>query len=289
VLTIGSLFSGIGGFELGLEWAGLGPTLWQVEIDPKARLVLADHWPDVKRYEDVRTVGAATLERVDLVCGGFPCQDISSAGPRVGLAGARSGLWYEFARVVEEMRPQWVVVENVGGNGSAWVDAVRGDLERRGYATLPVPLEAADLGAPYARARIFIVGRIAGCDDEELREGGGIGWRSTSRIATPDADRAELRIEHRRVGGSHGDAAAFATEVAPDAHRGRQLQPQGREPSLRRRSSDGDRHWAAEPDVARVVSRLPGRVDRERLLGNCVVPQVAEVIGWVIREMANAR
>jgi DNA (cytosine-5)-methyltransferase 1 len=117
MLTIDSLFSGIGGLEIGLEWAGLGPVLWQVERDPFCLRKLAWRYPDAARFDDVKSVGAANLAPVDLICGGFPCQDVSSAGKRVGLAGARSGLWYEFARIVGEMRPRWVIAVRKGAWG----------------------------------------------------------------------------------------------------------------------------------------------------------------------------
>ena len=156
-MSIGSLFSGIGGLELGLERAGLGPTVWQVETDPWCRKVLAKHWPDADRsVTDVRSANAANLSPVDVVCGGFPCQDISRPGG-AGLDGHRSGLWFEFERVVRELRPGWVVVENTASNASRWIDEVRGALERSGYATLPIPIAAADCGAPHRRARIFVV------------------------------------------------------------------------------------------------------------------------------------
>jgi len=166
-MRIGSLFSGIGGLELGLEQSGLGYTTWQVEADAFCRSVLARHWPRVKRYEDVREVGRHNLEAVELICGGFPCQDISVAGRGAGLAGARSGLWYEFLRVVEELRPAWVVVENVGHGSSRWVDGARQDLELEGYETLPVPLAAKHCGAPHIRSRVFVV---AHAEREQLRE-----------------------------------------------------------------------------------------------------------------------
>ena len=133
MLTIGSLFSGIGGLELGLEWAGLGPTLWQVEQNEFCRTVLENHWPKAERFEDVREIGKSKLCTVDLVCGGFPCQDVSSAGPRTGLTGSRSGLWCEFARVVEEILPEWVVIENVKSGGGHWLDSVVRDMEQLGY------------------------------------------------------------------------------------------------------------------------------------------------------------
>ena len=117
MLTVGSLFSGIGGLELGVTAAlarvGVHSRIaWQAEINPYARAVLAKHWPDTLRFEDVRHVDAGAPP-VDLVCGGFPCQDLSIAGKRAGIDGARSGLWSEFARVVRVLRPRYVVVENV--------------------------------------------------------------------------------------------------------------------------------------------------------------------------------
>lgn len=155
-MTIGSLFSGIGGIELGLERAGLGPVKWQVEIDPWCQRVLAKHWPHAERFHDVRTVGS-DLPSVDLICGGFPCQDVSSAGARAGLDGSASGLWREYSRIVADCRPKWVVIENVASGAALWVDAVLGELERLGYSALPIPLAASDCGALHLRKRIFIV------------------------------------------------------------------------------------------------------------------------------------
>ena len=111
-LTFGSLFAGIGGFDLGLERAGM-VCKWQVEIDEYATRVLEKHWPTVRRWNDVRTFPPEGDWNVDVICGGFPCQDISVAGKGAGLAGARSGLWYEFARIIRHIRPRWVIVENV--------------------------------------------------------------------------------------------------------------------------------------------------------------------------------
>jgi DNA (cytosine-5)-methyltransferase 1 len=126
-LTIGSLFSGVGGLELGLEWAGLGPVLWQVEQNAFCRSVLAKHWPNARRYIDVRDCEAREetllgtsyrseghkLAPVDVVCGGFPCQDISVAGAGAGLEGMRSGLWFDYLRIVSAVRPRFVAIENV--------------------------------------------------------------------------------------------------------------------------------------------------------------------------------
>lgn len=155
-MTIGSLFSGIGGLELGLEWAGHGPVIWQVEKCPKLRNCLATHWPNAQRFEDIRDVGSDQLTPVDIICGGFPCQDVSSAGKRAGLTGAQSGLWSEMARVVEDCSPRWVVVENVASGALKWVDDVCEHLGKLRYACLPVPLAASDCGAWHRRRRVFL-------------------------------------------------------------------------------------------------------------------------------------
>jgi DNA (cytosine-5)-methyltransferase 1 len=155
-MTVGSLFSGIGGLELGFERAGF-TVAWQVEIDEYCRKVLAKHWPDVPRYEDIRTVGAHNLAPVDVLVGGFPCQDISNAGKRAGIEGERSGLWREYARLVRELRPRYVVVENVSALLHRGIDTVLGELAESGYDAEWQVLPAAAFGAPHLRERIFIV------------------------------------------------------------------------------------------------------------------------------------
>lgn len=262
-MTIGSLFSGIiGGLELGLEMAGVGETVWQVEIDEYCRAVLAKHWPKATRYEDVRTVGATTLAPVDLICGGFPCQDVSSAGKRAGLAGARSGLWFEFRRVVEELRPPFAVVENVASGARAWVDPVTGCLERLGYACLPIPIAAADVGAPHERSRIFIV------------------------AAHVDAQSKLACSQHAEMGS--------ASTIASDAHGAELWHESWRRIRTNRRSKAVTQHagWrASEPSMVRMVHGISRGLDRPtnriRALGNSVVPQCAEVIGHVVLELAQ--
>lgn len=160
-MTFGSLFAGVGGFDLGFERAGM-TCQWQVELDPFCRAVLAKHWPHVNRYEDVRDVGAHNLERVDVICGGFPCQDVSDAGPRVGIMGARSGLWREMERVIRELRPRYVVVENVASLLFRGIDIVIGDLAALGYDTEWDVLSACAFGAPHTRERVFIVAYAKG-------------------------------------------------------------------------------------------------------------------------------
>lgn len=156
MLTVGSLFAGIGGLDLGLERAGM-KVVWQVENDDYCKRVLAKHWPDVQRFDDVRHVGAHNLDRVDVVCGGFPCQDISNAGRRAGIDGERSGLWSAFHRIICELRPPIVLVENVAALLVRGMGRVLGDLAESGYDAEWDCIPAAAVGAPHIRERVYIV------------------------------------------------------------------------------------------------------------------------------------
>lgn len=300
MLTIGSLCSGIGGLELGLEQAGLGPVLWQCEIDPYCRAVLRRHWPNAELHEDVTQLDGSALASVGVVCFGAPCQDLSGAGKGAGLHGSRSRLVFDCLRVVSVVRPEWVVVENVASGARRWVDTVVRELEQLGYACLPVPIAAADCGAPHLRRRIFIVAHADGVGQGRLESGRKRGPRL--KASTPGA---------RSDGGSRDTANSNSV---------RKLQPEGsiseqwgradhqakiptsdsnssrREGSRPESYTRGERFasggWlSSEPDVGRVVHGLPGGLDghkrraRVRSLGNAVVPQCAEVVGWMIREL----
>jgi len=166
------LFSGIGGFGLGLHWAGMRVAAL-CEADPFCRTVLARRFPGVPIYDDVRTLSAAMLERAgvrpNLVSGGFPCQDSSLAGRGVGLAGPRTGLWREMARLIDECRPRWVVAENVPGLRSRGADRVLADLEALGYAVWPLVVGAVHAGAPHRRRRVWIVARRHAADPARPR------------------------------------------------------------------------------------------------------------------------
>lgn len=156
-LTFGSLFAGIGGFDLGFERAGMR-CLWQVEKDPFCQKVLAKHWPEVERFEDVKEVGKHNLRTVDVICGGFPCQDVSNAGSRAGiLPHTRSGLWFEYKRIICELKPRFVIVENVSALLDRGIDIVLRDLAEVVYNAEWQCIPAAYIGAPHPRDRIFIV------------------------------------------------------------------------------------------------------------------------------------
>jgi len=169
-----SLFAGIGGFDLGFESTGM-TCEGQVEIDGACNNILEKHWPNVKRYGDVKECGKHNLEQVDLICGGFPCQDVSVAGRREGLAGSKSGLWFEFYRILEELRPGWVVIENVPGllssnKGRDFATILQG-LAKLRYLSAWRILDAQYFGVAQRRRRVFIVGHLGdGCAAEVLFE-----------------------------------------------------------------------------------------------------------------------
>jgi len=182
------LFSGIGGFSLGLERAGMR-TVAFCEREPYCQAVLRKHWPDVPIYDDVRTLTADRLHAdgiaVDLICGGFPCQDISLAGKGAGLAGERSGLWREYARIIGEVRPRYVVVENVAALLGRGLGDVLGDLAALGFDAEWHCIPASAVGLPHARERVWVVAYRDG--DRQLQPDWGIsherGWSGNRREA----------------------------------------------------------------------------------------------------------
>ncbi len=151
-----SLFAGIGGFDLGLERAGM-TCVGQVEIDPYCRAVLAKHWPAVKRMEDIRDVKGDEFELPDVICGGFPCTDISVAGRGAGLDGEFSGLWYEFYRLIRAVRPRFVVLENSAALLFRGIGTILGQLADVGYDAEWRVFSAYEFGAPHERERLYLV------------------------------------------------------------------------------------------------------------------------------------
>mgnify|MGYP003558475140 FL=1 len=217
-VTIGSLFSGIGGLESGLEHATGARTLWQVERESFCRDVLARHWPDAVRYDDVRTVGAE-LAPVDVICGGFPCQDVSLAGKRAGFAGERSSLWREYRRLVALLQPRFVFAENVPGlltaRGGRDFAEVLGDLAALGFDAEWATFRASDVGAPHKRERLFV---LAYRDGDRRDAGrlplGALAAQSVARVAGPDglADAGRPppgQRESQRLPGGAVQAVAF--------------------------------------------------------------------------------
>lgn len=267
-LKVLSLFAGIGGFDLGLERTGGFEVIAQCEIDPFCRRVLAKHWPNVRQYEDVRTLTADTLRRdgiaVDVICGGFPCQDISLAGRRAGMDGDRSGLWAQYSRLVGEILPQFLIVENTPGLLSLGLDSVLADLASLGYDAEWHCIPASAVGAPHLRDRVWIVAHAGG----EQHKGGSapLSRPATSELPPADAD------------GSDGDGWASDVQVGWG----------GRAGQVASNGFARGNEWASEPAVGRVAYGVPDRLDRLRALGNAVVPQIPELIGNAILSSRRA-
>lgn len=255
-MNVLDLFSGIGGFSLGLERAGMR-TVAFCEIDPYCRRVLEKHWPSIPRYDDIRTLTADRLKAdgiaADVICGGFPCQDISSAGLKVGITGKRSGLWVEYARLIRDLRPKFVIVENVAALLARGISTVLGDLAEIGYDAEWHCISAADVGADHARERIWI-------------------------IAYPNHQGEPVGAEHDEAHGLPAlrdvDAERWQQQVAVHLARA------GRE----QESVPWDRVWPDEdsPLGMGVDDGLPQRLDRLSRLGNAVVPIIPEIIGRAI-------
>jgi len=308
---VGSLFAGIGGFELGLERTGGFETKWQCEIDPFCQKVLAKHWPNVTRFADIKEMNEVPY--VDVICGGFPCQPVSCAGKRKGSEDKR-WLWPEFYRIVCEVRPEWVLVENVPGLLSAKdADGIKGrlfagilrDLAASGYDAEWNIVSATSVGAPHLRRRVFIIGRKM---DNALRGGYQVSDRSTQ--AKQDSDwqedrlfcaagsdvahtqcterwpegsrRCEMARQDDRLQGREEDSGGFELSSQDVANT---MQPRLEERSRifsergTRTTINGCDWWAVEPGMGRVAHGVPARVDRLRSLGNAIVPQCAEFVG----------
>jgi DNA (cytosine-5)-methyltransferase 1 len=242
-VTFGSLFAGIGGLDLGLERAGM-TCKWQVEINPYACRVLAKHWPDVPRHNDIRTFpDADNLDdwrslKVDLICGGFPCQDISYAGKGAGLDSERSGLWFEYARVVRVLRPRFVLVENVSALLVRGLDVVLGDLASLGFDAEWDCLPASAFGAYHERDRLFILA---------YRQGLHLHSRHLLEESREGQTQRELGRLHRLAVATRG-----------------------------KRKNERLEH---EPRLARLVHGFPDRAHRTHASGNAVDPRVAEWLG----------
>jgi DNA (cytosine-5)-methyltransferase 1 len=295
ILTVGSLFSGIGGFDLGLERAGM-KVIWQSEIDEFASKVLKKHWPDVPNLGDITKVDWTNIERPDVICGGYPCQPFSTAGKRGGATDPRH-LWPAMFNAICLLRPRYALMENVRGHLSLGFGRVLGDLAEIGYDAEWQVIPAAAVGAPHKRDRVFIVAntdsrRRKQCEPK-TESLSGIS-SSSKRIGTNVADTNGKRLEGSRSEQQATRVARESKEMADTNGAGGwgfgSLQ-HGRENVFRKsdqlRGKNGftsGSWWEVEPNVGRVANGVSNRVDRLKGLGNAIVPQVAELVGALVVE-----
>ncbi len=296
-MKVGSLFSGIGGFDKGLEDAGF-EIAWQVENDDYCREVLKKHWPKVPCHYDITAIDWYWVQRVDLICAGWPCQPFSCAGKRQGQDDSRY-LWPEVARCLQGIRPTWFLGENVPGFLHLGFEQMCADLESLGYQAQAFAIPACAVDAPHIRQRLWVV---AHTNSDTLRAQPG-------RIESGRTSAPEPRNDGQKESVAHANGERFAErrkcngqqeksgietpqrnhasgcgEIVADT--AQQLRNGGRKagPQRRNESANGSsgRSWVAEPRVGRVANGIPHRVDRLSALGNSLVPQIAEAFGRMI-------
>ena len=303
------LFSGIGGFSHGLDKVGF-KTVAFCEMDEYCKLVLQKHWKGVKIYNDVKELKGKEIIKehgtIDIVVGGFPCQPFSVAGARKGTDDNRH-LWPEMFRIIKELKPRWVIGENVRGivsiqNGMVF-ENVCTDLEGEGYEVRAFNIPAAGVGAPHKRERIWIVANsrrtlrqgseLEGENANESKQENADQYQRSSSTSTDNVADTHTRLSNGSVeevqsGRQTFDTSSQRTDVAYTYSQRQQeqcgtesVQKEGNESQ---RSSSQARHtgWESEPDVGRVAHGLSGRVHRLKALGNSIVPKIAEEIGRAI-------
>lgn len=264
-MTHGSLFTGIGGFDLGFERAGI-ETVWQVEINPFCRKVLERHWPNVQRFSDIKE--CRELPQVDIISGGFPCQPFSRTGSRQGKDDNRY-LWPEMLRIIALVRPSFVVAENVYGflsmQDGAVLSEVYASLESEGYETLPpLVVPACAFGARHRRDRVWIIAHSIGTG---LQNGWAEGNSSLGGSGQGGQATANERTKTQESNSLYSDSRA------------RRHRPSEAEIRAGRDGIEYADAWSSEPELDRVAHGIPNRVDRLRGLGNSIVPQIAQWIG----------
>ena len=316
------LFSGIGGFSLGLETAGLANTVAFCDIDKYCHKVLNKHWPHVPIFSDIKELNYETLRsnginNIDIITGGYPCQPFSVAGLKKGEQDPRH-LWPEYFRLVKELRPTWVIGENVSGHIKLGLDTVLEDLESEGYSTRTFSISASGVGANHKRERVWIMAHsndardrtsrheINGDREKIVKE-----WQEQSQFKS---GRQSQNMENARR--SLREGTEFERTNANETKEGDANQSERSSGTSEFNVADSERerlqrseqyethtgetetqfsasqsfettglHWTIEPDVGRVAHGVPNRVDRLKSLGNSLVPQIPFLIANCIKQI----
>ena len=300
------LCSGIGGFALGFEWAGLSKPVLFCDIEPWSRKVLAKHWPDVPIAEDVKELASDPRRLVpdcDILTAGYPCQPFSVAGKQRGTEDDRH-IWPFISQIIAHKRPAWCVLENVYGHVALGLDEVLADLEAQDYAARAFIVPACAVNAPHRRDRLWIIAHTdshgepdgtinekQGCGKLVAHSSGGewpAGAKKPKVLSSMQADRAVTN----NISGRSENVADTDNEGSQGRLSGRQGAEWQGEHGHARCSGAAHRQpakdwWAVEPPVGRVAHGIPGRVDRLKGLGNAIVPQIAMQIGLTIKAVRD--
>ncbi len=319
-MKVGSLFSGIGGIEIGFEKQGF-TTEWFVEYEPYAKEILKKRFPNTKIYDDITKVDFETVPKVDILTGGFPCQDISNAGKRAGIEGSRSSLWKYYLKAIRILRPKFALIENVSALAKRGLNVVLADLAEIGYDAEWYNLSASAVGASHKRERIFILAypvndtdrtykgkkgeeeSISGISGQTRRPRLSCGTsedvsntssircnkRSNNPLGETEDSKNRLSLQDNQEWedwgrrSSSNDRGAGGNKDVPNTNNSRQ---QGnREDEIRQELLRSTEHsWTIEPELGRVADGIPNRIHRIKCLGNAVVPQVAEIFAEAIME-----
>jgi len=312
------LFHGIGGFALGAYWAGMKfENHFCSDIEPYAQNLYALRFPGSVQLGDITKINTDDLKQYGadwIITGGFPCQDISIAGKGVGITGARSGLWFEYWRIIRDLRPRFAIMENVGALTFRGLDAVLGSLSEIGYNAEWQDIRASDLGAPHRRERIWIIAypdtasnrreweRTNATLEKRLQQRPGDAGklecglkRLCENVADTgfeperdESDRLDNQREYRKAQEFRAEKRDGFTNSSKDVSDNDSQRCKEQYNRITERTGDIDgcddrrkaEHpgWSTEPDVGRLAHGVSGRVDRLKGLGNAIVPQIAELL-----------
>lgn len=315
------LFSGIGGFSLGLESAGLVETVAFCDFDQYCQKVLKKNFPGVPVYGDVKELNhdklkADGIDQIDIITGGYPCQPFSVAGRKKGEEDPRH-VWPEMFRLIRELRPTWVIGENVGGHIKLGLDSVLENLESEGYSARTFSISASSIGANHKRERVWIVAHsnemqrqfLRGQKSEQRQEtfegasersGTPISMANSERLGRTEGTEKSKELEREESSDQLDHCGEGCTKSEPsktmansegsegnvnDSNGGNGKAPQEELFGEHGSASGVSAWWSVEPSVGRVAHGVPDRVDRLKCLGNSVVPQIPYVIGLSLKKI----
>lgn len=325
-MNVGSLFSGIGGIELGFKRAGI-KTKWFIEKDEYCQKILRKNFPKVPIYEDIEKINFSELEKVEILTGGFPCQDISYAGKGEGIEGKRSGLWQYYYQAIGILRPEYIFIENVPALLKRGLNVVLADLATCGYNAEWDCIPAVAVGAPHRRDRIFIFAytnsdrckreniskkqkradmfvpprssktfsntKSTGKMPEKQQGQGNVVIKNGRNVSDPVGNGCrEMSKRQSNTGCTKGTKKIVQGKVSDSDCEGLEngVFGSGAQRTLTRYNSiEGRKQWEVEPELGRVAHGVSNRVDRLRCLGNAVVPQIAELIARRLLEFDMRR